>query len=90
LENASRFQAVGIDPSQACRATVGYQDLSVLGDDAGSFREARQRCDMTPDIVIDDFDAVPSRVRHENAARLGIESTMIERAACGGRYLDYA
>jgi hypothetical protein len=33
--------------------------------------------------MVDDLDAVAARVRHENAAALWIEGTMIERAAGG-------
>ena len=39
LESGPRFKAVGIDPSHACGAAVGYQDMPVFGDDAGGFRE---------------------------------------------------
>jgi hypothetical protein len=49
-----------------------------------------QRCDVASGIVIDYVNAIPAGMRHENAAALGIECAMIERAACGSRYLNHA
>src|SRR5262245_36540109 len=79
-----------IDPCQASRSTIGDKDVSVVGDNTGGFREAGQRCDMLAAIVIDHFDAVPSRVRDENAAAARIEGAMIEGAAFSSRDFDDA
>ena len=81
LENGPRFQSACIDPSQGRRSAVGYKNVPIIGGNARSFRKARQSGDVSTAVVIDHFDAVPTRVRHENAAALGVEGTMIEGAA---------
>src|SRR5215212_589953 len=87
-ENALRFQGVCIDPSQARGAAVGDQDHPVVRDNARGFRESRQCCDMLAGIVVDDLDAVTTRVRYENAAARRIESPVIKRTAGGAWYLN--
>jgi hypothetical protein len=79
-----------IEPCQTCCSTVGDKNIASGGDNASSFREAGQRCDMLAAVVIDDFDAVSSRMCDENAAAARIERAMIEGAAFSSRDLDDA
>jgi hypothetical protein len=59
FKNRPRFEGLCMDPGEGCRSAVGYKDMPVVGDDTGSFREARQCRDVSPGVVIDHFDAVP-------------------------------
>src|SRR5215217_1561416 len=90
FEDGPRFQTQCVNPSQACRPPVGYEDHPVVRHNPCSFWESRQRRDVSARVMIDDLDAVAPRVCQEDAAALWIESTMIERAARTAWYLDRA
>jgi hypothetical protein len=79
IENSSRFKGVAIDPSKACRPAVCYKDLTVVSNNACRFRKIVQGSNMTVRAMVDYFNAVAARVRDEHAARLRIESAMVER-----------
>ena len=79
IEYGPCFQSVRIDPSQACRSTVGDEDVTFVGDDACRFRKTVQCRQMAAGVMIDHLDAVPARVRQENAAALRLEGSMVEQ-----------
>jgi hypothetical protein len=90
FEDRQRFQAMRIEPSQACRATIGHQHGAAVGHDARGFRKSRQCRDVFAGVVIDDFDPVAAGMGDENAPCCRIERSMIEFAARSVRYLDHA
>ena len=61
LEHGLGFERRSIQPGEACRAAIGDENFTVVGDGAGDTRKSRQRRDVFARIVIDHLDACCAR-----------------------------
>ena len=82
LEDGFGFQGPGVHPGEACRAAVGDENLSVVGDGAGHSWKSRKCCDV-PGVIVYHLEAIARGMGDEHPPGLGIEGTVIEFAARG-------
>src|SRR3954467_10859167 len=87
-EYRPRLQRGGIQPGHAGRAAVRDQNVAIVRDNSGCFRETFQSGEVPPCIVVDDFNATSCGVRDEHTTRLRIERAVIEIAVEAVRYRD--
>lgn len=79
-EDAFDFAGCGVQPGDRRCAPIGRKDLPVVGNRTGNPGKVRQRRNVCLTIEIDHLQAVPGRVRNEDAARLRVEGGVIEIA----------
>jgi hypothetical protein len=78
LVNDARFQRVAVDLGQACRSTIGDENLAIVCDNTRRFRKAVQRREMAAGIVINHLNPIQPGMCHEYATSFRIKSSMIE------------